>query len=112
VTPISHNDFFENVLRQGQSQYSQGKRIAIIGEPGAGKTTQLQKIGDWILQETDGIPIWIPLSAVGEKELKDYLTQDWLQTAISELEVTEASSKRFSTTVEGWKSLVAAGWGR
>jgi len=89
VTPISHNDFFENVLRQGQSQYSQGKRIAIIGEPGAGKTTQLQKIGDWILQETDDIPLWIPLSAMGTKELRDYLTQDWLQTAISELEVTE-----------------------
>jgi energy-coupling factor transporter ATP-binding protein EcfA2 len=89
VTPISHNSFFENVLRQGQSPYSQGKRIAIIGEPGAGKTTQLQKIGDWILQETDGIPIWIPLSAVGEKGLRDYLTQDWLQTAVPELEVTE-----------------------
>lgn len=89
VTPISQDDFFENVLRQGQSQYSQGRRIAIIGEPGAGKTTQLQKIGDWILQKTDGIPIWIPLSVVGEKGLRDYLTQDWLETAISELEVTE-----------------------
>jgi energy-coupling factor transporter ATP-binding protein EcfA2 len=89
VTPISHYDFFDNVLQQGQSKYSQGRRIAIIGEPGAGKTTQLQKIGDWILQETDGVPIWIPLSAVGEKGLRGYLTQDWLQTAIPELEVTE-----------------------
>jgi energy-coupling factor transporter ATP-binding protein EcfA2 len=89
VTPISHNNFFENVLRQGQSQYSQGKRIAIIGEPGAGKTTQLQKIGDWILQETDGIPIWIPLSAVGEKGLKDYLYQGWLKDAIFESDATE-----------------------
>jgi predicted NACHT family NTPase len=89
VTPISHDDFFENVLRQRHSQYSQGRRIAIIGEPGAGKTTQLQKIGDWILKETDGIPIWIPLSAVSEKGLKNYLTQDWLETAIRELEVTK-----------------------
>ncbi len=89
VTPISQNDFFENVLRQGQSQYSQGRRIAIIGEPGAGKTTHLQKIGDWILQETDGIPIWIPLSAIGTKGLREYLSQDWLQAAIPDLEVTE-----------------------
>ena len=58
VIPISQDDFFEQVLRQRQSKTSQGSRIAIIGEPGAGKTTQLQKIGDWILKETDGIPIW------------------------------------------------------
>jgi hypothetical protein len=89
VTPISQNDFFENVLRQGQSQYSQGRRIAIIGEPGAGKTTHLQKIGDWILKETDDIPIWIPLSAIGTKGLREYLSQVWLQAAIPELEVTE-----------------------
>ncbi|MDX2241037.1 MAG: SMEK domain-containing protein [Leptolyngbyaceae cyanobacterium bins.302] len=87
ITPISQNDFFEQVLRQRQSKHSQGKRIAIIGEPGAGKTTQLQKIGDWILEETDGIPIWIPLAEVGTRKLREYLLGDWLQTAIHELEV-------------------------
>ncbi|PSB34423.1 hypothetical protein C7B82_02880 [Stenomitos frigidus ULC18] len=90
VTPISQNDFFEQVLRQGQSKHSQGSRIAIIGEPGAGKTTQLQKIADWILTETDGTPIWIPLAAVGAKKLRDYLLSDWLQTAIEELDVSQA----------------------
>jgi len=89
ITPISQDDFFEQVLRQGQSRHSQGSRIAIIGEPGAGKTTQLQKIGDWILEETDGIPIWIPLTALGTRKLKDYLLNDWLQTAIEELEVSQ-----------------------
>lgn len=88
ITPISQNDFFEQVLRQQQSKHSQGKRIAIIGEPGAGKTTQLQKIGDWILEETDGIPIWIPLAEVGTRKLREYLLGDWLQTAIQELEVS------------------------
>ncbi|MGI0493072.1 NACHT domain-containing protein [Alkalinema pantanalense CENA528] len=88
ITPISQDDFFEQVLRQQQSKYSQGKRIAIIGEPGAGKTTQLQKIGDWILKETDGIPIWIPLAEVRERKLREYLLSDWLQTAIGELEVS------------------------
>lgn len=87
ITPISQNDFFEHVLRQRQSKHSQGKRIAIIGEPGAGKTTQLQKIGDWVLEETDGIPIWIPLAEVGTRKLREYLLGDWLQTAIQELEV-------------------------
>lgn len=88
ITPISQSDFFEQVLRQRQSKYSQGKRIAIIGEPGAGKTTQLQKIGDWVLEETDGIPIWIPLAEVGTRKLREYLLGDWLQTAIQELEVS------------------------
>lgn len=89
VIPISQNDFFEQVLRQGQSKNSQGSRIAIIGEPGAGKTTQLQKIGDWILKETDDIPIWIPLAAVGTKTLSKYLLNDWLQTATQELEIPQ-----------------------
>ena len=90
VTPISQNAFFEQVLRQGQSKNSQGKRVAIIGEPGAGKTTQLQKIGDWILRETDGIPIWIPLAALGTRSLKEYLLNQWLQTATSELEISQS----------------------
>ena len=89
VTPISQDDFFEQVLRQRQSKNSQGSRLAIIGEPGAGKTTQLQKIGDWILKKTDGIPIWIPLAAVGTKTLREYLLNDWLQTATQELEISQ-----------------------
>ncbi len=40
----SHEEFFSEVLAKGESPKSKGKRIAIIGEPGAGKTTQLQKI--------------------------------------------------------------------
>lgn len=89
VTPISHDDFFEQVLRQRQSKHSQGSRIAIIGEPGAGKTTLLQKIGDWILGETNGMPIWIPLAAVGTKPLREYLLDDWLQMTTQELEVSQ-----------------------
>jgi HEAT repeat protein/transcriptional regulator with XRE-family HTH domain/energy-coupling factor transporter ATP-binding protein EcfA2 len=89
TTPLSQDDFFEQVLRQRRSKYSQGSRIAIIGEPGAGKTTQLQKIGDWILEKTDGIPIWIPLTAVGARKLREYLLNDWLQTATQELEVLQ-----------------------
>jgi adenylate kinase family enzyme len=89
ITPISQDDFFEQVLRQQQSQNSQGKRIAIVGEPGSGKTTQLQKIGTWILEEIDGIPILIPLAALETKSLKEYLLSNWLQAATSELEIPQ-----------------------
>lgn len=86
VTPISYDDFFTKVLKEKQSAKSQGSRIAIIGEAGAGKTTQLQKIGEWILEETDDIPIWISLTEIGEKSINEYLLNDWLRNATQELE--------------------------
>lgn len=104
VTPISQNEFFEHVLRQGQSKNSQGKRIAVIGEPGAGKTTQLQKIGDWILEETNGIPIWIPLSALGMRSLREYLLNDWLRTATSELEISQSDRDELRQILKTGKS--------
>ncbi|HAH55184.1 MAG TPA: hypothetical protein DCM02_07860, partial [Flavobacterium sp.] len=86
VAPISYDDFFTKVLKEKQSAKSQGSRIAIIGEAGAGKTTQLQKIGEWILEETDDIPIWISLTEIGEKSINEYLLNDWLRNATQELE--------------------------
>jgi hypothetical protein len=68
INPISHDTFFNDVLWEGKSK-SQGKRIVIIGEPGAGKTTFLQKIAEWILEVTDDVPIWINLGALGQKTL-------------------------------------------
>ncbi|MFM6204958.1 NACHT domain-containing protein, partial [Planktothrix sp.] len=86
VTPISYDDFFTKVLKEKQSAKSQGSRIAIIGEAGAGKTTQLQKIGEWILEKTDDLPIWISLTEIGEKSIKEYLLNDWLRNVTQELE--------------------------
>jgi energy-coupling factor transporter ATP-binding protein EcfA2 len=86
VTPISYDDFFTKVLKEKQSAKSQGSRIAIIGEAGAGKTTQLQKIGEWILEETDDIPIWISLTEIEKKSIDEYLLNDWLRNATQELE--------------------------
>jgi signal recognition particle GTPase len=53
---LEYEDFLTKVLKSEQS-----KKIAIIGEPGAGKTTLLQRIAFWILENTDDLPIWIPL---------------------------------------------------
>lgn len=88
VTPIPYDDFFQKVLKEKQSAKSQGSRIAIIGEAGAGKTTQLQKIGEWILEKTDDIPIWISLTEIGEKSINEYLLNDWLRNATQELETS------------------------
>lgn len=105
LTPISHADFFEQVLRQGNSPRSQGQRLAIIGEPGAGKTTQLQKIGSWLLEETDYVPIWISLADLKAEpvSLREYLLDVWLRNATQELEVVRQGYK------EAFRDLLKSG---
>jgi ABC-type dipeptide/oligopeptide/nickel transport system ATPase subunit len=79
IKAIDEANFFEQVLREGISK-SQGKCIAIIGEPGSGKTTRLQQIADWIFK-SDDIAVWVPLSVIGnEKSLHHYLFDDWLNS--------------------------------
>ena len=62
-------------------------KIAIIGEPGAGKTTLLQRIAFWILENTNDLAIWIPLGNLPTTlpNFKDYLLDNWLQNAISNI---------------------------
>ncbi|MFP4577774.1 MAG: NACHT domain-containing protein, partial [Coleofasciculus sp.] len=76
---LEYNDFITQVLKSEPS-----KNIAIIGEPGAGKTTLLQRIAFWILENTNGLPIWIPLGTLptATPTLKDYLLHHWLEDAI------------------------------
>jgi energy-coupling factor transporter ATP-binding protein EcfA2 len=76
---LEYKDFLTKVLKSEPS-----KKIAIIGEPGAGKTTLLQRIAFWILDNTDDLPIWIPLGNFPNPapKFKDYLLNDWLEDAI------------------------------
>ncbi len=76
---LEYEEFLTKVLKSEQS-----KKLAIIGEPGAGKTTLLQRIAFWILENTDDLPIWIPLGNFPNPapKFKDYLLNDWLEDAI------------------------------
>jgi NACHT domain len=62
-----------------------GKHIAIIGEPGAGKTTILTKIGEYLIRQAEQQPeqpfvvAWVSLAAVGDRPLQKYLQAEWLQ---------------------------------
>ncbi len=81
-TPIKHEDFFEQVFKQGVSLESNGRRIAIIGEPGTGKTTLLQEIASRV----EGLPIWVDLAELNpqvEDCLENYLLQKWLKKKAS-----------------------------
>jgi predicted NACHT family NTPase len=76
---LEYEEFLATVLKASPSN-----KIAIIGEPGAGKTTLLQRIAFWILDKTDGLPIWIRLGNLPTPapKLKDYLLHNWLEDTI------------------------------
>lgn len=86
IDTYEHNRFLEEVINQGQTKKSHGKRIAIIGEPGVGKTTLLEAIA--FSPEAPGLPIWISLGSIGEKTLEEYLCQKWLKEALKTSDVT------------------------
>ncbi|MEA5553964.1 HEAT repeat domain-containing protein, partial [Anabaena cylindrica UHCC 0172] len=78
----------------------QTKNLAIIGEPGAGKTTWLSKIAEYLAGKSDDpSPIFISLSRLENRTLKDYLVHTWLEEALefipSQVTVTQALEADF-----------------
>jgi Effector-associated domain 4/NACHT domain len=70
-------------------------RIAIIGEPGSGKTTCLQRIAAGLLATSTTnsppeklLPIWISLADLQGETLENYLLQDWLKNATQSVIIT------------------------
>ena len=77
------------MLKQGQSPKSQGRRLAVTGEPGAGKTTLLQKIAQWVATETEqDVAIWVSLADLQGRSVEEYLLQKWLKDALGAVRVT------------------------
>jgi HEAT repeat protein len=65
---------------------SHPNRIGIIGEPGSGKTTCLQRLAAGLL-DLQLLPIWISLADLQGETLENYLLQDWLKTATKQITV-------------------------
>ncbi len=80
---FEHEAFLADVVGKPAGR----KHIAIIGEPGAGKTTILTKIGAWLIQQAEQQPeeplvvAWISLASLAEQELSEYLYTNWLKSA-------------------------------
>jgi predicted NACHT family NTPase len=74
-------------------------RIAIIGEPGAGKTTCLQKLAAGLL-ERQLLPIWISLADLQGETLADYLLQDWLKLATRQISIDPKLQQAFVSQFE------------
>ncbi|MEH1908136.1 HEAT repeat domain-containing protein, partial [Nostoc sp.] len=108
---FEHQAFLEQIIRDGVGK-TQGHRIALIGEPGAGKTTQLQTIAFWILNNNLGLPIWISLADLQGKSVENYLLQDWLKNALEVVEdVTKEDKNAFADLFKNnrvWLLLDAA----
>ncbi|MBX9252587.1 HEAT repeat domain-containing protein [Desmonostoc muscorum CCALA 125] len=107
---FEHEAFLEQIIRDGVGK-TQGHRIALIGEPGAGKTTQLQTIAFWILNNNLGFPIWISLADLQGKSVENYLLQNWLKNALEVVRVTEEQENAFADLFKNnrvWLLLDAA----
>jgi hypothetical protein len=76
--PVTHDEFLEAV-RDRQP----GEHVVILGEPGAGKTTLLTRVWQWLLDransEEPSIVAWIPLAAMGNRSLEEYVEESWLR---------------------------------
>ncbi|MEY3870555.1 MAG: hypothetical protein RLZZ338_4449 [Cyanobacteriota bacterium] len=84
-----NDEFFGQVLKQGQSPKSQGRRLAVTGEPGAGKTTLLQKIAQWVAAETEqDVAIWVSLADLQGLSVEEYLLQKWLKDDALRVRIT------------------------
>jgi HEAT repeats/NACHT domain len=57
----------------------QKRRLAIVGEPGAGKTTLMVKIGEYIRDIGLGVPLWISLGLLAGRSITDYLRDEWIR---------------------------------
>ncbi|MDB9518953.1 hypothetical protein PN466_18575 [Roseofilum reptotaenium CS-1145] len=64
-----HEEFLAQVIGNA------GKNWAIIGEPGAGKTTWLDQIGQELIKR-ERYPIWIPLARLQGMTLEEFLLEN------------------------------------
>jgi len=92
---FENDEFLDEVLLKGKSPKSQGKRIAIIGEPGSGKTTRLQQVADRLFNENDeNLVIWVSLADLQDRNLEDFLLNTWLKEALKQKEAGEESQNK------------------
>ena len=83
IIKIPYSIFENEILFELKN--SSSRIISVLGEAGSGKTVQLLKIAQWILDQGD-LPIFISLGSIPIKEnikevkpLRDYLFDDWLK---------------------------------
>jgi transcriptional regulator with XRE-family HTH domain/energy-coupling factor transporter ATP-binding protein EcfA2 len=99
VKRYEHDEFLQQVIGLGTT----GKHIAIVGEPGAGKTTILSKVAQFIRNQGKTYPIYVSLSGLKGKSLSEFLLEEWLPEAFAAVDAdcTEVEQKQFEKFLRG-----------
>jgi transcriptional regulator with XRE-family HTH domain len=99
VKCYEHDEFLRQVIGLGTT----GKHIAIIGEPGAGKTTILSKVAQFIRNQGKTYPIYVSLGGLKGKSLSEFLLEEWLPEAFAAVnaDCTEVEQKQFEKFLRG-----------
>ncbi|WP_414526959.1 CHAT domain-containing protein [Nodularia chucula] len=88
-------EFLEKVITR--SNIGEVRRLAILGEPGSGKTLLLQRAGDWIYWNLNRLVIWVYLANVNRTQsLENYLQTVWLKRAQAEGKLSWANQENLS----------------
>lgn len=101
-------EFFQQAIASGKTPKSRGKRLAIIGEPGAGKSRLLQEIGDWLMWEddrnADRVVIQVSLADLRRGQtLENYLLKNWLIRAKESVNISSATEESLKGLFEQGK---------
>jgi len=80
--------FLTEFWHEGKVLKVRGRVWQLLANPVREKPVLLLKVGEWVLNQAQALPIWISLGKVGNKRLLQYLTEDWLPEVLELLELT------------------------
>lgn len=75
-------------------------RLAIIGEPGAGKSTFLQQFSLTLITNNTAFPLWISLADLEGRSLEEFLTTTWLKRAFKTFTIAPEIINQFTQLIE------------
>ncbi len=75
-------------------------RIAVVGEPGAGKTTFLQQFALRLSETEACLPVWISLADLDGRSLETYLTTTWLRQALKQFTIPPVTLSEFVELIQ------------
>lgn len=100
----SNEQFYKQVLIERSTLLSAGERLAIVGEPGSGKSTMLQTISTWLLENEQGYPICISLPELQGESLEEHVRGNWLNEAELCLESSNNQTECLNRLLESGKA--------
>jgi hypothetical protein len=103
IRRFEHEEFL-NYIGLGTTKGLSSKNIAIIGEPGSGKTALLQNLALIISDKLKGLAICVSLGALAKNQsLIGYLEEAWLRDGLAKGETNELDKSHLRQLFENEK---------